>query len=176
MMFTDAFRNDAAAKVTGRAKYTDDYKLPDMLYAVPLHSQVASAIIKSIDYSEALKQKGVVAVYTAKDIPGKIKFGQIIKDCPTIINRRIRSAGDVIALVVAETREIALSALPLIKVELEEIPAVYNPEEAMQETSPLVNPILAVISVTIIKCEPVILNRVKKKQILLWNRNLILHA
>ncbi len=140
MMFTDAFRNDAAAKVTGRAKYTDDYKLPDMLYAVPLHSQVASAIIKSIDYSEALKQKGVVAVYTAKDIPGKIKFGQIIKDCPTIINRRIRSAGDVIALVVAETREIALSALPLIKVELEEIPAVYNPEEAMQETSPLVNP------------------------------------
>ncbi|MGB4261463.1 MAG: xanthine dehydrogenase family protein molybdopterin-binding subunit, partial [Candidatus Cloacimonas acidaminovorans] len=140
MMFTDAFRNDAAAKVTGRAKYTDDYKLPDMLYAVPLHSQVASAIIKSIDYSEALKQKGVVAVYTAKDIPGKIKFGQIIKDCHTIINRRIRSAGDVIALVVAETREIALSALPLIKVELEEIPAVYNPEEAMQETSPLVNP------------------------------------
>ncbi|HPV00034.1 MAG TPA: dehydrogenase, partial [Candidatus Cloacimonas acidaminovorans] len=105
MMFTDAFRNDAAAKVTGRAKYTDDYKLPDMLYAVPLHSQVASAIIKSIDYSEALKQKGVVAVYTAKDIPGKIKFGQIIKDCHTIINRRIRSAGDVIALVVAETRE-----------------------------------------------------------------------
>ncbi len=140
MMFTDAFRNDAAAKVTGRAKYTDDYKLPDMLYAVPLHSQVASAIIKSIDYSEALKQKGVVAVYTAKDIPGKIKFGQIIKDCHTIINRRIRSAGDVIALVVAESREIALSALPLIKVETIRITRCFDPEEAIKENSPIVNP------------------------------------
>ena len=77
-MFTDAFRNDAVAKVTGRAKYTDDYKLPDMLYAVPLQSKIASAVIKTINYSEALNQKGVVSVYTAKDIPGNIKFGQII--------------------------------------------------------------------------------------------------
>ncbi|HQO18687.1 MAG TPA: dehydrogenase, partial [Candidatus Cloacimonas sp.] len=86
-MFTDAFRNDAVAKVTGKAKYTDDYKLPDMLYAVPVHSKVASAIIKTINYSKALNQKGVVAVYTAQDIPGNIKFGQIIKDCPTLVNR-----------------------------------------------------------------------------------------
>ena len=140
MKFYNAFRNDAVAKVSGKAKYADDYKLPNMLYAVPLHSPVASAIIKNIDYTEALKQEGVVAVYTAKDIPGNIKFGQIIKDYPTLINRRIRSAGDVLALVVAETREIALSALPLIKIELTEYPAVFDPEEAMQENSPKVNP------------------------------------
>ncbi len=78
-MFTDAFRNDAVAKVTGRAKYTDDYKFPDMLYAVPLQSKVASAVIKTINYSEALKQKGVVAVYTAKDIPGNIKFARLLR-------------------------------------------------------------------------------------------------
>ena len=140
MKFNNAFRNDAIAKVTGRAKYADDYKLPNMLYAVPLHSQVASAIINNIDSTEALKQKGVVAVYTAKDIPGNIKYGQIIKDCPTLVNKRIRSAGDVLALIVAETREIAISALPLIKVELSELPAVFDPEEAIKENSPIVNP------------------------------------
>jgi len=140
MKFNNAFRNDAIAKVTGRAKYADDYKLPNMLYAVPLHSQVASAIINNIDSTEALKQKGVVAVYTAKDIPGNIKYGQIIMDCPTLVNKRIRSAGDVLALIVAETREIAISALPLIKVELSELPAVFDPEEAIKENSPIVNP------------------------------------
>jgi len=138
--FSNAWRNDAVAKVSGKAKYTDDYTLPGMLHAVPLHASVASARLISIDYSAALKVPGVIAVYTAKDIPGNIKFGQIIKDYPTLVNRRIRTTGDVLALVVAETREIALSALPLIKVEFEEIPALFDPEEAMKPDAPLINP------------------------------------
>jgi len=138
--FTDAWRNDAQAKVSGKAKYTDDYTLPGMLHAVPLHAPVASAKLISIDCSEALKLHGVIAVYTAKDIPGNIKFGQIIKDYPTLVNKRIRSTGDVLALVVASGREIALSALPLIKVELVEIPALFDPEEALKPDAPLINP------------------------------------
>jgi len=135
-----AFRNDAYAKVTGIAKYTDDYTLPGMLHAVPLHASVASAWIKSINYSAALAVKGVVAVYTALDIPGNIKFGQIIKDYPTLVHERIRSTGDVLALVVAESREIALQAIPFIKVELEEIPGIYDPEEALKPETPLLHP------------------------------------
>ncbi len=138
--FTDAWRNDAVAKVSGKAKYTDDYILPGMLHAVPLHAPVPSARLISIDFSEALKLKGVAAVYTAKDIPGNIKFGQIIRDYPTLVNRRIRSTGDVLALVVAETREQALAALTFIKLELEELPAIFDPEAALLQDAPLINP------------------------------------
>lgn len=87
---TKAFRNDALAKVTGKAKYTDDYTLPGILHAVPLHAPVASAVIKAIDTSQALKMPGVLKVITAADIPGKNKFGQIIKDYPTLVHKRIR--------------------------------------------------------------------------------------
>ncbi|MCD8479607.1 MAG: hypothetical protein LRZ88_04865 [Candidatus Cloacimonetes bacterium] len=90
-----AFRNDAHAKVTGTAKYTDDYTMPRMLHAVPLHAPVASAMIKSIDSSEAQRAEGVIRVITAADIPGSIKFGQIIRDYPTLASDRIRSSGDV---------------------------------------------------------------------------------
>lgn len=138
--FTDAWRNDAVAKVKGKAKYTDDYTLPGMLHAVPLHSPMASAKLLSIDFSESLKLPGVIAVYTARDIPGNIKFGQIIKDYPTLVNKRIRSTGDVLALVVGESRATCLSALPLIKVELEETPALFDPEEALKPDAPLINP------------------------------------
>ena len=99
-----AYRNDAYAKVTGRAKYTDDYTLPGMLHAVPLHAPVASAKIIRIDSSEAEMSAGVRAVFTADDIPGSVYFGQIIRDYPTLAQSRIRSTGDVLALVVAETR------------------------------------------------------------------------
>ena len=134
-----AYRNDAYAKVTGRAKYTDDYTLPGMLHAVPLHAPVASAKIIRIDSSEAEMSAGVRAVFTADDIPGSVYFGQIIRDYPTLAQSRIRSTGDVLALVVAETRDQALAALPLIKLEWEALPALYDPEEALQADAILIN-------------------------------------
>jgi CO/xanthine dehydrogenase Mo-binding subunit len=112
MKFNNAFRNDAIAKVTGRAKYADDYKLPNMLYAVPLHSQVASAIINNIDSTEALKQKGVVAVYTAKDIPGNIKYGQIIRTVLLSLIKEFDPRGGCSCFDSGRNREIAISALP----------------------------------------------------------------
>jgi len=135
-----AFRNDAYAKVTGKARYTDDYSLPNMLHAAPLHAPVASARLISIDTAAALQLPGVVAVYTARDIPGSIKFGQIIKDYPTLVHERIRSTGDVLALVVASSRDIALQALPLIKVEYEELSGIYDPETALLPETPLLHP------------------------------------
>lgn len=134
-----AYRNDAHAKVSGKAKYTDDYTLPGMLHAVPLHAPVASAKIIRIDTSEAKLSAGVQAVFTADDIPGSVYFGQIIRDYPTLAQSRIRSTGDVLALVVAETRDQALAALPLIKLEWEALPALYDPEEALKADAILIN-------------------------------------
>ncbi|HOH46429.1 MAG TPA: xanthine dehydrogenase family protein, partial [Candidatus Cloacimonadota bacterium] len=134
------FRNDALAKVTGIAKYTDDYTMPGMLHAAPVYPNCASARILKIDAADALALPGVVAVFTAGDIPGTIKLGQIIKDYPTLAHKTVRSTGDVLALVVAESRELALKAASLVRVELEMRPALLDPEEALQENAPLINP------------------------------------
>jgi CO/xanthine dehydrogenase Mo-binding subunit len=109
------------------------------LHAVPLHAPVASAKIIRIDSSEAEMSAGVRAVFTADDIPGSVYFGQIIRDYPTLAQSRIRSTGDVLALVVAETRDQALAALPLIKLEWEALPALYDPEEALKADAILIN-------------------------------------
>lgn len=135
-----AFRNDAIAKVTGTAKYTDDYTMPQMLHAVPVYAPIASAKIVSINTKEALLQPGIVAVFTASDIPGNVYFGQIIKDYPTLASDRIRSTGDVLALIVANTREHAIAAIPYVKPELQELPAIYDPEAAMLPETLLLHP------------------------------------
>lgn len=135
-----AFRNDAVAKVTGTAKYTDDYNMPGMLHAVPVYAPLASARIVAIDTQDALSMPGVVAVFTAKDIPGNVVFGQIIKDYPILALDRVRSSGDVLALIVAVTREQAIAAIPSVKLNLEELPALFDPELAMQPESPLLHP------------------------------------
>lgn len=137
---TNAYRNDALAKVTGKAKYTDDYVMPNMLHAVPIHAPVASAKIRQIQLDEALKMPGVRRIVTAQDIPGKIKFGQIIKDYPTLVNRRIRSTGDVVALVVAESRAQALDAAAAVELVLDDYPALFDPEDALKIEAELINP------------------------------------
>lgn len=135
-----AFRNDARAKVSGTAKYTDDYALPGMLHAAPVYPNCASARILKIDPSAALKAEGVVAVFTAKDIPGSVKFGQIIKDYPTLAEDFVRTTGDVLALVVAQTREQAIEAATMVRVELEMRQPLLDPEEALLPDAPLINP------------------------------------
>jgi len=135
-----AFRNNARAKVTGRALYTDDLKMPGMLHAAPIYSELPRARLISIDASAALAQPGVVAVVTAKDIPGKVRFGQIIKDYPTLVDEDINSTGDVLALVVAESCAQAIAAVPLVKVNLETRTPILDPEEALQPEAEILHP------------------------------------
>ncbi len=135
-----AFRNDALAKVTGRARYTDDLKLPGMLHAVPVYSELPRAKLVSIDASEALKQPGVVAVFTAKDIPGNQRFGQIIRDYPTLAGEDINSTGDVLALIVAETSDQAIKAIPSVKIDLEPRKPILDPEEALKPEADILHP------------------------------------
>ncbi|MDD5362585.1 MAG: xanthine dehydrogenase family protein molybdopterin-binding subunit [Ignavibacteria bacterium] len=135
-----AWRNDAYAKVTGRARYTDDIKFPFMLHAVPVYSDFVHAEILNIDTSEALKSKGVVKVLTSKDVPGVNRFGQIIKDFRIFAEDRIFYNGDVVALVVADTRANAIKASELVKLEAKELPSILDPEDALKPDSALIHP------------------------------------
>jgi len=139
-MAREAFRNDGRAKVTGRALYTDDLKMPGMLHAVPVYSDLPRAGLIGIDASAALAHTGVVAVFTAKDIPGNIRFGQIIKDYPTLADEDINSTGDVLALIVATTREQAIAAITLLRIEFEPRDPILDPEEAMQPEAEILHP------------------------------------
>ena len=99
-----SWRNDAYAKVTGKAKYADDIKFPFMLHAVPVYSDYVHALIKNINTKEAENYGGVVKVITVKDITGKNLFGQILKDFQIFADEKICYNGDVVAVVVAETK------------------------------------------------------------------------
>ena len=136
---TKCWRNDAYAKVTGKAKFTDDLKFANVLYAAPAYSDFVHARIVSIDISVAEKVPGVVRVLTAQDVPGVNRFGQIIRDYRIFADDKIRYHGDVVAVVVAETREIAIQAAQLVKVNAEPLPAVLDPEAAMLPDSTLVH-------------------------------------
>ena len=131
------FRSDAFSKVTGRARYADDIVLPKMLHAVPVYTEYVHAEIKVIDTEEAEAMPGVVRVLTWKDIPGELYFGQIEKDLPLFASDKVRSYGDVIALVAAETRQEALAAAEKVKFGGMELPGVFDPEEATREEAPL---------------------------------------
>ncbi|TET82293.1 MAG: xanthine dehydrogenase family protein molybdopterin-binding subunit [Desulfobacteraceae bacterium] len=124
-------------KVTGRAIYIDDLKRPGMLYGKILYSKYAHAKIKNIDKSKAEKLPGVRAILTGYDIPD-VRVG-FIKDQTVLKRDVVRQFRDEVAAVAAISPEIAEEALGLIKVEYEELPAVFDPVEAMKEGAPLVH-------------------------------------
>ncbi|MBW6515919.1 MAG: xanthine dehydrogenase family protein molybdopterin-binding subunit [Candidatus Cloacimonetes bacterium] len=134
-----AWRNDAYAKVTGSAKYTDDMKMNGMLHGVPVYTNEIHGKIISINTSEASTKSGVVAVITADDIPGEIKYGQIIRDYPILVKDKICSTGDVVAVIIAKTREQAKAAVPFVKVRTKKLPPVFDPEKALDPKSVLVH-------------------------------------
>jgi CO/xanthine dehydrogenase Mo-binding subunit len=134
-----SWRNDAYAKVTGRAKFTDDLKFANLLHAAPVYSDYVHAKLIAITTTEAENFPGVIKVLTAKDVPGANRFGQIIRDFRIFADDKIRYHGDVVAVVVAETRAIAIRAAQLVKVNAEPLSAVLDPEAAMLPGAPLVH-------------------------------------
>jgi selenium-dependent xanthine dehydrogenase len=131
-------RPDGVEKVTGQAIFTDDLVFDGMLFAKAKRAMVPHAILKSLDVSKARALEGVAAVLTAEDIPGEPKHGLVIFDWPSIIGvgERIRYVGDTIAIVAAETPEIAEQAAELIEAEFELLPVITNPVQALQEDQP----------------------------------------
>lgn len=131
---------DAIEKATGKAKFAADIHFDNMLYVAVLRSKIPHGILRSINIAAAKALPGVASVLTGQDVPGANSFGIILKDEPVMvaINQKIRKMGDALALVAAETAEIAEKALDLIVVEIEELPAVFCPVQAMSETAPKV--------------------------------------
>ena len=118
-------RKDGPDKVHGRTKYTDDLRLPGMLYAARLTSPHAHAKILSIGTSEARSAQGVRAVVTGKDYP--IRLGLYLGDKFPIACDRVRYAGEVVTAVVADSEKAAQAALKLIRVQYELLPPVRSP-------------------------------------------------
>ena len=133
------WRNDAEAKVTGRAKYAADLKFAGMLHAVPVYTDFVHAKLNSVDTSVALQSPGVHAVFTASDAPGTVRFGQIKKDLRILVDDKIRYNGDVVAIVVAESREQAIAASKLVRIDATPLPAILDPEEALRPDSALIH-------------------------------------
>lgn len=126
-------RVDAFDKVTGRAIYADDMHLDRICHAAPRHAGVASARILAIRTDRARSMPGVIAIITAADVPGAKKVGGIIQDHYVFATDRVRYAGDVLALVAAETPEIARAAAALIEIDLEPLPALLSPRDALAD-------------------------------------------
>jgi len=135
-------RPDAVEKVTGQALYTDDLKFEDMLHARAKRAMLPHAIVRRIDVSKARNLPGVAAVLTAEDIPGEINHGLVIYDWPTLVGvgERVRYVGDSVAIVAAETREIATQALDFIDVEYEPQLVINDPVQARQPDAPALHP------------------------------------
>jgi CO/xanthine dehydrogenase Mo-binding subunit len=132
-------RKDSVPKVMGEAIYAGDIKMPGMLYGKALRSSYPHARILSIDTSAAEAIPGVRAVVTAKDLPGINRFGLAILDQEVLASEKVRMMGDSVAFVAAESAEICEEAVRAIKVDYEELPAVFTVEDALREGAPLVH-------------------------------------
>ncbi|HML39937.1 MAG TPA: molybdopterin-dependent oxidoreductase [Bellilinea sp.] len=129
---------DALKLVQGKAAFTADIELRDMLFAKVLHSPVAHARIKNIDVRQARALPGVAAVLTYRDIP-RVVYSTAGQSDPIpgpldmfSLDEKVRFVGDRVAFVAAESEDIAEQALALIKVEYEELPAILDAREAMR--------------------------------------------
>ena len=130
---------NALAKITGEARFTDDYLFPGMLYARTKRAGVPHARVRSIETAAARELEGVHAVLTHEDIPGRNAHGVVSIDWPVLCGVKVRYVGDAVAIVAADSEEIAAAALELIHVDYEELPAVTDAIEAAKPDAPLVH-------------------------------------
>ena len=140
-------RTDAPGKVAGRTPYAGDYTMPNMLHMRVVRADVASARLVRLDVSKARALEGVACVLTAEDlpdrtastdIPGQVGRKRLDTGQQILVRERVRYFGEPLALIAAETRDAADHALERVEVELEPVPGVYDPMEAMQPGAPVV--------------------------------------
>jgi len=124
-------RVDGLEKVTGCAKYTADYLIESALTIRPVRSPHPHAFIKKIDKEAALCIPGVESVITGDQIPGENQIGYYIEDQPLLTTDKARYIGDTVALVIARDEEVAWAGADALEVKYEELPAVFEPKEAL---------------------------------------------
>jgi CO/xanthine dehydrogenase Mo-binding subunit len=129
-------RGDAVAKASGKERFSADYFPDDLIWAGAVRAGVPSGRLLNVDATAALALPGVLKVLTAADVPGPNRHGIIHKDMPVLVNDRILYSGDAVALVLAETREALKQAIALVKVDIEKIPGVFDPDSAVAAGAP----------------------------------------
>ncbi|NUM31500.1 MAG: xanthine dehydrogenase family protein molybdopterin-binding subunit [Bacteroidetes bacterium] len=130
-------KHDGKIRASGKAVYGHDIKLKDMLYGAILRTEHPCATIEKIDISKALKLKGVECIITAKDIDvNNIGYK---RDHPILKSNEVNCERDEIAAVAAQTKEIAIKALQLIKVKYKVKKGIFDPFEALDLNSPKIN-------------------------------------
>ena len=136
-------RIESKPKVTGRLHYLEDIKIAGMLHAKTLRSPLPHAKIVAIDTSAVERLPGVVAVLTRADLIDNphyhSHYGPVLKDQSIVALDRVRYVGDVVAAVAATRPEIAEEALDHLNVDYQDLPAVYDPEEALSEGAPILH-------------------------------------
>lgn len=139
-------RADSHDKVTGRAMYAGDMKLPRMLHAALVKSPVGRGLIQGIDTNAAEAIPGVRAIICAEDLHKPpigctdIRYGVVVRDRPILAEGRVTFVGEPVAAVVADDQATARRAASLVFVDVEEEPGVYDLETALRPDSPLVHP------------------------------------
>lgn len=128
-------RVDVDEKVLGYGKYPDDFYVEDMLYGGVVRSAYPRARVVKIDIEEAKKVPGVVGVYTSKDVPGDNKIGHLKQDWDVLIPEGsvTHTIGDAIVAIAAETPESLEEAKRAVKIEFEELPGVFSPQEGLKD-------------------------------------------
>ncbi|HDQ13655.1 MAG TPA: xanthine dehydrogenase family protein molybdopterin-binding subunit, partial [Sediminispirochaeta sp.] len=140
---------DEKDKVLGNVVYAEDYILPGTLYCKVFRSTRPSARIKELDTSRAKALKGVECVLTHEDVPHNESAKNVVGQTTEVglleakqrilATDRVRYYGEPIAVVAAETPELARDALELIEIEYEDLPGVFDPEEAMKPDAPKIH-------------------------------------
>ena len=135
-----ARRVDALEKVLGTARYVGDMKLPGLVYARALRSELPHARIVHLDVAPALAVPGVLAVITSEDFVEHGLYGFPVKDKYMLAFERVRYVGEAIAAVAAETPAAALAGVKAIVCELEFLPGIFNSELALEPNAPQIGP------------------------------------
>lgn len=148
-------RIDAKGKAVGSTRFAGDYTMPNVLHAKVLRSNLASATLRRLDVAKARALPGVACVLTAADMPDRMAATDIPgqtgqqrqkTDQQILVRERVRYFGEPLALIAAETRDIAEQAMALIEPELEPLEGVFDPIEALKPGAPLVQGIGNVVS------------------------------
>ena len=131
-------RIEGPAKVGGQTLYTADVQLPGLIWGKCLRSPFAHARIARVNTEKAKKVRGILAVLTGQDLP-PFRVGLSLQDSPILAQGKARFTGEKVAAVAAENLDAAEEALSLIEIDYEELPAVFDPREAMAPGAALVH-------------------------------------
>jgi selenium-dependent xanthine dehydrogenase len=148
-----AVRAEAKEKLLGTGEFVDDMQVPGMLYGAVLRAKYPRALVKKIEIAAAQALPGIVAVLTAKDVPGERLLGHVVYDWPVMIaeGEETRYVGDALALVAATTKEAARKAVELIHVDYEEREPLLSPQAALAAGAPRLHPGGNVLATTVLK-------------------------